>query len=357
MLNASDEPITVGVADARSQSPDQLALHTYGKRVRHEAGSPSTTRPSTAPRRSTRTLAAKAANGTPFKRPENGALPAGREFRSSTSTRPATPTRPARRTTAPAAGGSVFKLTQSDPSANTGKLRLFYKGDQAHAGFDNVAFLSRDLITFVEDAGDTLHGQRERARLRLPVRRDRRDYSNPATSRSAGWPKAATPRRRSTPPTPASARTTATTRSPASRLRRRPVKAGILGAKSAAPVPARDEQWRLAGLLHPAARRQPDLRGREAVTGTGRPGAAAERAPGRPATLRRGDGSALSESPPRGRRPGGHRLGGRRRLHTGRALRLHRRHRHGRWAGRRLLPLGAQASWPATSSSATSRER
>jgi hypothetical protein len=28
------------------------------------------------------------------------------------------------------------------------------------AGLDNVAFLSRNLITFVEDAGDTLHTQR-----------------------------------------------------------------------------------------------------------------------------------------------------------------------------------------------------
>jgi hypothetical protein len=55
----------------------------------------------------------------------------------------------------------VFKLTQSDPSASTGKLSLFYTSDSAaHAGFDNVAFLSKSLITFVEDAGDTLHTQR-----------------------------------------------------------------------------------------------------------------------------------------------------------------------------------------------------
>jgi hypothetical protein len=49
---------------------------------------------------------------------------------------------------------------QSSPSANTGKLSLFYAGDQAHTGLDNGAFLSRDQVTFVEDAGDTLHGQR-----------------------------------------------------------------------------------------------------------------------------------------------------------------------------------------------------
>ena len=53
-----------------------------------------------------------------------------------------------------------MRLTQTDPSVNTGKLTMIYSGDAAHAGFDNVAFFTRDLITFVEDAGDGLHGQR-----------------------------------------------------------------------------------------------------------------------------------------------------------------------------------------------------
>jgi hypothetical protein len=53
-----------------------------------------------------------------------------------------------------------MKLTQSSPTASTGKLTMFYKSDEAHSGFDNVAFLSRNVITFVEDAGDTLHSQR-----------------------------------------------------------------------------------------------------------------------------------------------------------------------------------------------------
>ena len=74
---------------------------------------------------------------------------------------------------------AVFKLTQSDPSADTGKLTLFYKGDQAHAGFDNVNFLTKDKILFVEDAGDTLHTQRNALDsgyvLDVTV-----DYSNPA---------------------------------------------------------------------------------------------------------------------------------------------------------------------------------
>ena len=88
-------------------------------------------------------------------------LPAGHASSgSSTSTRPATPN-----ATSPendCCGGWALGLQAhaGDPSADTGKLRLFYKGDQAHAGFDNIAFLSRDAIAFVEDAGDTLHGQR-----------------------------------------------------------------------------------------------------------------------------------------------------------------------------------------------------
>src|SRR5262249_33598453 len=57
-------------------------------------------------------------------------------------------------------GGSSLKRTQLRPSADQGKLSLFYKGDKAHAAFDNVAFLDVNHIAFVEDAGDTLHTQR-----------------------------------------------------------------------------------------------------------------------------------------------------------------------------------------------------
>ena len=56
--------------------------------------------------------------------------------------------------------GALQRLVQRSPSASTGKLELFYRADRAHTGLDNAAFLSRDAITFVEDAGDTLHQQR-----------------------------------------------------------------------------------------------------------------------------------------------------------------------------------------------------
>jgi hypothetical protein len=73
----------------------------------------------------------------------------------------------------------VFKLSQRDPAGDTGTLTLFYKGDEAHAGFDNVTFLSADRVTFVEDAGDTLHRQRDALDSGY-VLDARTDYANPA---------------------------------------------------------------------------------------------------------------------------------------------------------------------------------
>src|SRR5262249_44679287 len=43
---------------------------------------------------------------------------------------------------------------------NSGQLSLLYKGDAIHNSFDNCAFWSANQIVFVEDAGDTLHSQR-----------------------------------------------------------------------------------------------------------------------------------------------------------------------------------------------------
>src|SRR5262249_25068092 len=104
--------------------------------------------------------AAKAAHTTPFKRPENGLFQPGSGFGTfffdeTGDTNATTPE-------ADSAGGlgSIMKLTQSSPAADIGKLTMFYKSDVAHSGLDNVAFLSRNLVTFVEDAGDGLHAQR-----------------------------------------------------------------------------------------------------------------------------------------------------------------------------------------------------
>jgi hypothetical protein len=64
--------------------------------------------------------------------------------------------------------GTLFQLTQSSPSADTGRIRVFYKGDQVHSGVDNIGFFSATQLGAVEDAGDLLHTA-ERARLWLCV--------------------------------------------------------------------------------------------------------------------------------------------------------------------------------------------
>jgi len=122
---------------------------------------------------------AKAKSATPFKRPENAQFRPGSHFREfffdetgDTSTTS---------TAIPDHGGfgSILKLTQSSPSADTGKLMLFFKGDLEHAAFDNVAFWDEHHVVFVEDRGDTLHAQGNAldSGWMFDVRKD---YSNPA---------------------------------------------------------------------------------------------------------------------------------------------------------------------------------
>jgi hypothetical protein len=173
----SGTPVTFA-SQAALSSPDQIALHTYGlsfdtTRVTiHDTAVDGTT-PFDA------NALAKANDATPFKRPENGQFRPDSKFEEfyfdETGDTNATSPENA------CCGGwdSVFKLAQADPSSNTGKLTILYKGDQAHAGFDNVALLTRNDILLVEDAGDTLHTQRNALDsgyvLDVTV-----DYSNPA---------------------------------------------------------------------------------------------------------------------------------------------------------------------------------
>jgi hypothetical protein len=139
-------------------SPDQVALHTYGSvfdtkwQTIHD-----TAVNGTAPFNAN---ALAAGVGTPFKRPENGLFQPDSQFKTFFFDETGDTDATSPENSCCGGWASVFKLTQSHPSAATGKLTLFYKGDQAHAGFDNVAFFSKDQIAFVEDAGDTLHTQR-----------------------------------------------------------------------------------------------------------------------------------------------------------------------------------------------------
>jgi hypothetical protein len=156
--NVDHQPITQAT-QTPLHSPDQVALHVYGSSFDanwvtvHDTGVDGD-----APFNAN-TLA-KAKDGTPFKRPENGRFRPGSDFRQFyfDETGDTNATSPENENE----GGwcSVFKLTQSHPGASTARLSIFYRCDGARAGFDNATFLSRDLITFGEDAGDTLHGQR-----------------------------------------------------------------------------------------------------------------------------------------------------------------------------------------------------
>jgi hypothetical protein len=167
VLNAAGSPITFE-SQAAINAPDQVALRTYGSTFNtrwitiHDTATDGNTTPFDA------NALAKAAHGTPFKRPENG------QFRPDTGftefyfdetgdTNATSPENGDPTTGAGGAGGwaSIFKLTQKDPSADTGKISLFYEGNESVAGLDNVTFISRNQVAFVEDAGDGLHTQRK----------------------------------------------------------------------------------------------------------------------------------------------------------------------------------------------------
>ncbi|MGZ4339033.1 MAG: alkaline phosphatase PhoX [Gaiellaceae bacterium] len=156
-------PVTFDDQKSFPTSQAQLDLHAYGKTFAtkwvtiHDTSVDGTT-PFVA-----NTLA-RAAGGTPFKRPENGVFRPGSKFReffftetgdtSSTSSENSVSGQPA------GGWGGIYKLTQSSPSASSGTLSVFFSGDLAHTGLDNIQFLSKDRLLSVEDAGDTLHSQR-----------------------------------------------------------------------------------------------------------------------------------------------------------------------------------------------------
>jgi hypothetical protein len=156
-LNANGTPIT-----AESQTPlnsaDQIAVHTYGNSLRtkwvllHDTAVDGTT-PFNA------NTAAKAAHATPFKRPENGLFKPGTHFDEFFFDETGDTNATSVENDTAGGWGSVMKLTQSSPDASTGKLTMFYRANQTTSSFDNVAFLSRDDISFVQDAGDALHSQ------------------------------------------------------------------------------------------------------------------------------------------------------------------------------------------------------
>lgn len=156
-VNGVETPITFEDGGAGINPAPYLALHTYDASLKTRWIDLTTTTASTLTDPDDNALA-KAAHATPFKRPENGLFRPGSHFEQFFFDETGDTNN---QTTAAATGGfgGIFRLTQ-DPKSNEGSISLFYLGDETHSGFDNTAWLSDTQVAFVEDAGDTLHTQR-----------------------------------------------------------------------------------------------------------------------------------------------------------------------------------------------------
>jgi len=103
------------------------------------------------------TAGATTAGATPFKRPENGVFRPGTGFKEFFFTETGDTNADS---DVPGAFGGVFRVAQSGPSADRGRISLAVLGDVEHTGLDNISFAGKDQLLVVEDAGDGLHGQR-----------------------------------------------------------------------------------------------------------------------------------------------------------------------------------------------------
>jgi secreted PhoX family phosphatase len=148
-----------GQADADVTSQDVRDLHTYGKSFKtrfvtiHDTATDGTAVFDA-------NALAKAAGGTPFKRPENGVFRPGTLFTQFFFSETGDTSALTEVGSDFGGFGGVFKLSLTRPGGDTGTLSLFFLGDVEHTGLDNCAFLSANDVVFVEDAGDGLHSQR-----------------------------------------------------------------------------------------------------------------------------------------------------------------------------------------------------
>lgn len=145
--------------DADITSPDRKDLHTYGKSfVTRWVTVHNTATDGSQPFDAN--TAAKDARATPFKRPENGMFRPGSDFGEFFFTETGDTNVDTEAGAAYGGFGAIYRLSQSSPSAKTGTLSMYYRGDAMHTGFDNLAFFGQRKLVAVEDAGDTVHSQR-----------------------------------------------------------------------------------------------------------------------------------------------------------------------------------------------------
>jgi len=150
---ADGTPATTSQLQSNPSDPFIGALHTYGSSfatawVTIHTG---TTEAFDA------TAAAKAANATPLKRPENGVFRPGTGFKEFYFTETGDTSTSS---TLPGAYGGVFRISQASSTSDTGRISIAALGDVEHTGFDNITFATKDDLLVVEDAGDGLHTQR-----------------------------------------------------------------------------------------------------------------------------------------------------------------------------------------------------
>jgi hypothetical protein len=168
-----------GQADADILSNDVKDLHTYGLLFKTQwVTIHDTAVDGTAP--FSANALAKAKHATPFKRPENGVFRPGTFFSEFVFTETGDTNALTEAGSAYGGFGAIFRLRQHGPWASTGVLALAYLGDVVHTAFDNIAFWSRDEVVAVEDAGDTLHTQRNGLDSAWLVDLQE-DYSRPGT--------------------------------------------------------------------------------------------------------------------------------------------------------------------------------
>jgi hypothetical protein len=164
-----------GGADADIKSDDVKDLHTYGKTFDTQWITIHDTAIDGIAFFNANALA-KSKNATPFKRPENGQFRPASGFTEFIFDETGDTNLLTEAGTQYGGFGAIFRLKLTGP--NSGKLSLVYNGDTVHAGFDNCAFWSKDEIVFVEDAGDTLHTQRNALDSAWLIDLNL-DYSNP----------------------------------------------------------------------------------------------------------------------------------------------------------------------------------
>jgi uncharacterized protein DUF839 len=168
-----------GMADADILSQDVHDLHTYGNTFHARFITIHDTATDTSGMAFDANALAKAAGGTPFKRPENGVFRPLSQFTDFFFSETGDTNLASEAGAAFGGFGGIFKIHLTRPGADTGFVSLFFLGSAAITGLDNCNFLTANDAVFVEDAGAGVHQSRNAldSAYSFDVRAD---YSKPA---------------------------------------------------------------------------------------------------------------------------------------------------------------------------------